>query len=345
MLGYDMDMAKSHIGVDPVVLLITLLAFLSCGSPADTESEAAPPLAVQITGISDGGVYSLPVTPEWDTAPGTTDDTLLSRDFSPVPGYQKGDALLDNGIYALVVTTTRTANGLTAITTVWFMLNDDVPTEVVSTNTGESGVELDVYVYGGSEFTANPLYAMWVEDLSGTFVQNLFVSAAPGTNVYGGSGWVARPQSVPYWNHKSCIEDPYSADPTHNTTGMYLALPTADGGPIPGDLDAVSGATRKVDFLLHTTRLNDGLTQFQVMFEINRSRDFNAYYTDPAYEPVGQPSLVYGATIDVDSGQKFYTMSLLGSGHPDGSDGALYGTSNHTTALDLVDDIVVQVKE
>ena len=189
--------------------------------------------------------------------------------------------------------------------------------------------------------------------MNGNFIQDLFLCNAPGTNVYPSSGsWVARPMAVPYWAHKACIEDPYEGDPDHNSTGIYMALPTGDGGPLPDypegpipvDLDAVTEATRYVDFLLDTARKGDGVSQFRVLLEINRSWDYNTYYDSASYDPGGQPSLVYGADIDVSSADKFYTMSLLGSGHPLGSDGALYDTGNHTTALDIVGNIIVHVK-
>ena len=36
-------------------------------------------------------------------------------------------------------------------------------------------------------------------------------------------------------------------------------------------------------------------------------------------------------------------MSLLGSGHPLGSDGGLYGTSNCTTALNIAGTIIIHL--
>jgi hypothetical protein len=150
--------------------------------------------------------------------------------------------------------------------------------------------------------------------------------------------------SVPYWAHKACIEDPYASHPSYNSAGMHLALPAVDGGPIPADLDAVTGATREADFILRTSRKNDGISQVRLLLEINRSWDYNAYY-DSSYDPGGQPSLIYGVTVQTGSGERYYAMSLLGTGHPSGSDGVLYGTSNLTTALEIVKKVIVHVKE
>jgi hypothetical protein len=216
------------------------------------------------------------------------------------------------------------------------------PSGAVTTNVAETGADLEVFFYAGSQFV-NPLYSIWVEDTAGNFIQDLYVSTAPGTNRYHG-GWVARPMSVPYWAHKSCIEDPYLGHPTYVSTDMYLAYPAVDGGPIPLDLDAVTSATLTTDFVLQTARKNDGLSEIRVLLEISRSRDYNSYYTEAGYDPGGQPSLVYGATIQTGAGEKYYTMSLLGTGHPLGSDGTLGDTSNLTTALNMVKTVVVHVK-
>jgi hypothetical protein len=225
------------------------------------------------------------------------------------------------------------------------------PQAVIQTNGAETGTKLDIYFYGGSEFTVyNALYTIWVEDINGAFMHDLFVCNAAGTNVYPYSAaWVARPQSVPYWTHKASIEDPYGyvGNPAHNTAGMYLALPRADamgGPPIPADLDAVTGATRRMDFELQTARKNDGISQFQVLLEIDQSYDYNLYFNSSAYNPGGQPSLVYGATINTNSGQQFYTMSLLGAGEAWGNDGMLHPTSDCTSALNIVGTVIVHVK-
>ena len=225
------------------------------------------------------------------------------------------------------------------------------PQAVMQTNVAETGTKLDIYFYGGSEFTVyNALYTLWVEDMNGAFMHDLFVCNAPGTNVYPfGANWAARPQGVPYWTHKACIEDPYGhvGNPAHNTAGMYLALPTVDamgGPPIPADLDAVTGATRRVNFELQTARKNDGISQFQVLLEIDQSYDYNTFFNSASYDPGGQPSLVYCVTINTNSNQRFYTMSLLGAGEAWGNDGALHDTVNCTTALNIVGTVIVHVK-
>jgi hypothetical protein len=230
----------------------------------------------------------------------------------------------------------------------------EAPAAVVRTNVDETGTSLDIYLYKGPQFDvgARPIYAMWVEDISGAFVQDLLVCRAAATNVYPLSDeWVARPMSVPYWAHKCCIENPYAGDARRNTEGMYLALPAGDGGPppfpegpIPSDLDAVTSATRLTDFRLETARRDDGLSQFRVLLEIQKAWDYNSYYTRRSYRLPGQPSLVYGVTVDAASTRRLYAMSLLGAGHPFGEDGHLHSTSQVTTALDIVGAALVCVR-
>jgi hypothetical protein len=281
-----------------------------------------------------------------------TDMTVQATTGQPVDAYQwyLDGGLLTGQTVSAITTGSTLAQGAHRLDLVVrkqniissgavFFLVSALPSASATTNAGESGTALQVYVYGGSEFAQNPMYTVWVENMSGVYLQDLFVTTAAGTNIYPfTAGFVARPMSVPYWAHKACIIGAYASYPT-----MYLAQPTADGGPHPADLDAVTGATIKQDFVLNTKRKADGVTQFRVLLEVNRSRDWNAYYTNPDYEPCGQPSLVYSAAVDLASAQEFYVMGLQGAGDPLGNSGALGGTANVTTALDLVDQIVVRV--
>ncbi len=170
----------------------------------------------------------------------------------------------------------------------------DAPAELVSTNLSETGTKLDIYFYRGPQFgyMAPPLYTVWVEDMNGAFMQDLFVSKSVGTNVYAlHNNWAARPEASPYWAHKSCRENPYAGIPGRDFPGVYLALPTADGGPFPSDLDAVTSATRQVDFHLSTGRKDDGVSQFRVLLELQQSYDYNTSFPMSLYPIGGQPPL------------------------------------------------------
>ena len=87
--------------------------------------------------------------------------------------------------------------------------------------------------------------------------------------------------------------------------------------------------------------------------EINRSYDFNAYYTKDKYpeDPVysgsgssGQPSVIYAALIDLDDIQKTYLMEVVGHGHYSGADGTLYtDMTGIDTALQLVKRVIIDI--
>ena len=282
-----------------------------------------------------------PVTFQWYLGgvplPGQTSSSLTIGS-SLTPGNYRLDLAVSNG------------SALGSGSVVFSVLNP--PQAFDQTNLGQAGAKLNVYFYGGTQFTTyNALYTIWVEDMNGAFLQDLFACNSAGTNVYPYSAaWVARPQSVPYWAYKACREDPYGyvGNTSHNTAGMYLALPTVDamgGTSIPSDLDAVTGATRRVNFELQTARKNDGISQFQVLLEIDQSYDYNTFYNSIDYYPGGQPSTVYRAVIDTNSSQRFYTMSLFGTGSALGSDGLLHDTSQCTTALNIVGTVIIYLPQ
>ncbi|MCP4133731.1 MAG: hypothetical protein GY754_22370 [bacterium] len=329
------------------LLFITVFQ-AGCETPAP---ETDPPEAVVITGVVNSTIYNTAVTPEWGTAEGTVNKAVLTKNSAVVSAYQEKDELTEDGMYALTVTTTKTENDKTATAVVHFMIDQVLPVETLETNISESGTALEIYFHKGVEMDigGKPLYVIWIEDMEGTFIQNLYVGNTPATNVMRFTNtWVARPQALPYWTHKSCGEDPYKDDPAHNTAGLYLALPSADGGPVPADLDAVTGATPYVDFLLKTKRKSGQTNRVRIVMEINRSFDDNAYYdaafSGDTYYDGSQPSLVYGAEIDINSTEKLYLMELLGAGHHSGGDGELHDAGFHTTALDIVDTVVISVK-
>jgi hypothetical protein len=327
--------------------IIVSALFPACSKESVTISSGA----ATITGVEEGDYYKSPVTPDWTTPAGTESEPELLKDGVKLIGYSKGSSISADGVYRLTVYSWLSSGSNRVSSTVNFIIDASSPSMVLSTNVSLAGAELAIDFRKGSSFdTGNmPLYACWVEDVGGNFIQDLFVADAAATNVMRFTQtWETRPEALPYWAHKACIENPYANNPLHDTIGLYLALPTVDGGPIPADLDAVTGATQYVDFLLSSKRKGDGIRQFKVLFEINKSFDSNGYYnsafsSDPYYDG-SQPSLVYGTVIDLDSSKVDYTMKLLGSGHYAGRDGGLYSAGQHTTALNMVDRIVVSKK-
>ena len=104
-----------------------------------------------------------------------------------------------------------------------------------------------------------------------------------------------------------------------------------------------------------TTRTDEPLPLFKLFLEVNQSFDWNDYYTkarfpeDKIYSGSGQngqPSVVYAATIDLAQKTRHYMLSPVGHGHHGGGDGKLDpDLSNLTTALDIVDGVLVKVSQ
>jgi hypothetical protein len=196
-------------------------------------------------------------------------------------------------------------------------------------------------------FQTPPQYAIWIEDENGTYVNTIFVThkaatqgwvASPGEKVP--EGGIRRPESLPVWSHHRGIK---------SVDGLYM--------PTKADpaVDAVSGATSKAG-LDAAFADNSGLRKFRILAEFNQSLDFNDRYPasakpgEPGYSggPIGgsgQPSLVYAADIDLDSGARVYRFFLLGHGAADGRDGSIDpNLSGITTALGIVSDISAAVR-
>lgn len=90
-----------------------------------------------------------------------------------------------------------------------------------------------------------------------------------------------------------------------------------------------------------------------MLLELNSSFDYNDYYRrdsypdEPAYADGGnpaQPSVVYRVWIEPD-GPRFVVMNAIGHGHHAGANGHVDpDLSHHTTALEIVDRVLVGVE-
>lgn len=108
-------------------------------------------------------------------------------------------------------------------------------------------------------------------------------------------------------------------------------------------------STPKADALIAMTAPRMG--QYRLMIEVNRSYDFNGFYSrdrfpdDPIYSgdgSSGQPSLIYSARVDSQSAGK-YLLALVGHGHPSGANGEIdKDMTGITTAKDMVTFIVAE---
>jgi len=195
-----------------------------------------------------------------------------------------------------------------------------------------------------------PLFAVWVEDTSGNYVETLYISRVISTSTYYFNKKidgkyvptiVRRPEALPYWSHKRGVKA---------SDGLYIPL---DSSP---DLDAVSGATPTSNFILQINSDINNLSHFKIFLEVNQSYDWNEYYTknkfpeDSIYSSsgeVGQPALVYSAEIRTDdlTSKPHNIMNLVGHSHHSGKNGKLFtDLSNITTAKMIADRIIITIE-
>lgn len=211
-----------------------------------------------------------------------------------------------------------------------------------STNENGAGSWFRIEFQRGTSFYY-PLMAVWLEDIEGKYIQTLYVpnSVARSNFKYGvirDGAWqpgVRRhPQIVPYWAHKRGVKA---------SDGLYM--PDQEN-PVP---DAYSGATPVTGFILNA-RADKPIEQpVKVLVEINQNWDWNEYWTndkfpgDEHYSLSCQPAVVYEALLDPDL-QEDIVMKPIGHSHPSGATGELFtDISTLTTALTIVDSIVVRL--
>lgn len=213
-----------------------------------------------------------------------------------------------------------------------------------TSNPSGKGPEIVVELSKGPSFYY-PLFAIWIEDADGKYIQTLYVaeSVAKGVFKYAkqeNNRWIAAPkrapQTLPYWAHKRGIK-------------------ASDGLFIPDSqtavADAYTGATPVKGFIL-TSRADSELPgKFRVMLEINQNWDWNEFWTndkypeDENYKMSCQPALVYEADVDAGSPKDYYLMKPVGHSHYSGKTGELFiDLSTLTTALQIADSIIVRIR-
>jgi hypothetical protein len=212
------------------------------------------------------------------------------------------------------------------------------------TNPEGKGTEIVVDLQKGESFYY-PIFAIWLEDSDGKYLQTLYVAKSAGTGYFKyakqeGNRWMGgikrAPQTLPYWSHKRGIR---AAD------GLFMP---DEGTAVP---DAYTGATPVTSFILKSHA--DGLLpeKYKVMLEINQNWDWNEYWTndkfpgDENYMMSCQPALVYETIIDTNNPRDSYVMVPAGHSHYSGKTGELFtDLSTLTTALEIVKTAIVTLK-
>lgn len=222
---------------------------------------------------------------------------------------------------------------------------------ILDMTAGEEGAKLEIFIKAGSAYqsepqpaflgftyTSVPQIVVWMETLEGEYIDTLYITGKSADSGFGKTeaGPIRRPEALPYWSHSRGIQERDGFFAPHQANA---------------DLDGISGATPKSDYLISLSAPRMG--RYRLLVEVNRSYNFNDYYSpdrfpdDPIYSgdgSSGQPSLIYATTVDPSKpGQQL--LSLIGHGHHSGGDGTLYpDLSNITTAKDILAFIVAKVE-
>ncbi|MDO3384648.1 hypothetical protein QWI17_02225 [Gilvimarinus sp. SDUM040013] len=218
-----------------------------------------------------------------------------------------------------------------------------------------------------------PQYAIWLESVEGEFIQPLYVSQSVATNRFDNT--VEKIDSSGQLNSNVLDysdEEFFSIFSERKSDGKapdrfrQESLPVflhklkgdkdSDRFLSPGEiaeLDAYTGATLADNFMVGRSLKNSSHRLVDVYLEVNQSFDFNEYYSsdrfpdDLIYSGNGfsaQPSVIYRARVDLSKAETVTVMELVGHGHHSGNDGVIYkDVSNLTTALDIVDRVLVEV--
>ncbi len=192
-------------------------------------------------------------------------------------------------------------------------------------------IDLDEQIYQATTYGKPPQMAVWIQNQQNKSIRTIMVTYHMGACDWGGQ--VERPISLPYWVG------------FYNRQMGTSGAPTRDH-PAP---DAITFATPK-DRLIINTSMPEG-SKWSYFIEVNVSGDFNADFPKQSKDGHsdrngnGQPSLVYGGTIEAVRGAVSQPTVV---GHTDQYDPDVELTENTegiTTALELLETITVSCQD
>lgn len=219
----------------------------------------------------------------------------------------------------------------------------ETPKDAYAYGKGRTGTTMTLTFEKGKEHN-HPLFAVWLADGQGRFIETLFVSASIGKGVFPRadrkkgawqSGEIKRPAALPYWVHQRNIP---------NGTGDLLPTPSKP------EVDGVTGATPPSSFVMKLTT-SKPLTGNETLYvELNQSWDWNEYWFnakfpgDKEYMTSSQPALVYAAKLQASPAANVIELKPVGHSHYAGKDGSLNpDLSTLTTALKIAASIKVTI--
>lgn len=227
----------------------------------------------------------------------------------------------------------------------------------IITHSDKSGTSMEIQLYKGKNYSQivrrpfrnavlTPQIAIWIETPEGEFIDTLYVTERSGKSNWWSMPFakepVQRQASLPAWSHRRGAE-------SDKPDTKYL-MPT-ENSPLP---DSVSSATPMGNFRLNTI-VNSNLDTFRIFVELNKSWDYNDYYTpEQNGEDVtlshsrrsysGQPAIIYSAVIKKGKAPGFFTLNLAGHSDPAGNNGEIFEDLSYMdSALEIVDLITVRL--
>ncbi|MDD3079528.1 MAG: hypothetical protein PHH37_10555 [Paludibacter sp.] len=215
--------------------------------------------------------------------------------------------------------------------------------DVFSYGINNQGTMIELKFEKGKEHN-HPLFAVWLADEHGKFIQTLYVSKSIGKGIFEHSsrstghwqpGEIQRPAALPYWVHQRGVVNEYG---TYNPTSKQPVV------------DAYSGATPQASFILYLKTEKTLSGKYKIFLELNQSWDWNEYWynnkfsDDKEYKTSSQPALVYEADINTEKLSEV-EMKPAGHSHYSGKDGSLdTDLTTLTTALKIARSITVKLK-
>lgn len=225
-------------------------------------------------------------------------------------------------------------------------LSEDKTHQKITLQDAIGNKKIELELKKGSEFSF-PLFAFWLEDINGNYLQTLYVSESISTSTfdYGkeeNGEWspdiVRRPEALPVWSHKRGKKA---------KDGYYIPLKPSDSK----DIDAYSGATPTDNFSIETMAKIDTQSEVFVFMEVNQSYDWNEFYHKDLYPQdkiysgsgqVGQPALVYKGKLS--SNKEIALLELTGRSHHSGRTGLIYSDLDEiSTAKNIVEYVLVKI--
>ncbi|XID92895.1 hypothetical protein ACF3MZ_31370 [Paenibacillaceae bacterium WGS1546] len=127
------------------------------------------------------GVYSYAEL-DWTADPGTTSEAILKKEGGPAVPYAKNTRIAENGNYALIVTTTKLSNGLTAVAAREFTIDlGPIPPEISGTR--------------GYGVNFEPVTLSWTPAEGTTVTETILVNQTTGETFNG------------FPNHSTIVDD------------------------------------------------------------------------------------------------------------------------------------------